>query len=174
MRESDLEDLYEYHSDPDTVRYINWPVRTKGQVMEALGKYSLVPDFSKDGDSALLGWELKETGKIIGQCSFTFESIHNQNGMVGYVMNPKFAGKGFAFEAVSALIAHVFKTFEVSRIVATIDPRNDKSIALITRLGFIHERTLIQNELIKDEWVDTAHYVIVRSEFEKARKQREG
>lgn len=94
--------------------------------------------------------------------------------MIGYVMNPKFAGRGFAFEAVSALIAHVFKTFGVSRIATTIDPHNDKSIALITRLGFTHEGTPIQNELIKDEWVDTAHYVIRRSEFEKARKQREG
>ena len=46
--------------------------------------------------------------------------------MIGYVMNPKFAGRGFAFEAVSALIAHVFKTLNVSRIVTTIDPRNEQ------------------------------------------------
>lgn len=171
MQDSDLEDLYEYHSDPDTVRYIPWPVRTIDQVREALLKYRDIPDFSNDGDSALLGWELKEIRKIVGQCSYTFESIHDQKGMIGYVMNPKFAGKGLAFEAVGALIAYVFESFEVKRIVATIDPRNDKSIALITRLGFTHENTLIQNEYIKEEWVDTARYAINRSEFEIARER---
>ena len=165
MEESDLEDLYAFHSDPETVRFIPWPARTVEQTEAALLKYRAIPDFSKDGDSALLGWELKESRKIIGQCSFTFESISDQSGMIGYVMNPKFSGKGFAAEAVGALIRHVFATFKVELIRATIDPRNDKSIALVNRLGFTHEQTHIKHELIKDEWVDTAIYAISRSEF---------
>ncbi len=160
-----MEDLYEYHSDPDIVRYIPWPVRTREQVSEALVKYRAIPDFSKDGDSALLGWELKETGKVIGQCSFTFESIHNQHGVIGYVCNPRFSGNGYASEAIGALLKEVFNNFPVRRLTATIDPRNEKSIALVARLGFRHEGTFLENENVKGEWVDTAIYAIRKSEF---------
>ena len=36
----------------------------------------------------------------------------------------------------------------------------------------MHERALIQNELIKDEWIDTAECAIRKSEFGKATKIR--
>lgn len=166
LRESDLDDLYQYQSDPETVRYIPWTVRTREEVSEALMKYRAIPDFSKDGDSVLLGWELKVTGKVIGQCSFTLESLQNQHGEIGYVSNPKYSGNGYASEAIRALISDVFSNFPVRRLSATIDPRNKKSLALVTRLGFRHEGTFLENEYIKGEWVDTAFYAIRKSEFE--------
>ena len=38
MKVSDAQDLFEYQSDPETVKYIPWPVRTMEQVKEALDK----------------------------------------------------------------------------------------------------------------------------------------
>lgn len=35
---SDVDDLYEYQSDPEIVRYIPWPERSREQVIEALEK----------------------------------------------------------------------------------------------------------------------------------------
>ena len=163
--ESDLDDLFEYQSDPGTVRYIPWSARTKEEVGEALRKFHVLPDFTKDGDTALLGWELKEVGKIIGQSNFTLESLLNQKGVIGYVVHPNWAGQGYALEATRALIKYVFETFEVRRLTATIDPRNQKSVALIERLGFRLEGTFLEDELIKGEWVDTAIYALRKSEY---------
>lgn len=165
--ESDLDDIFEYQSDPGTVRYIPWPVRNREQVREAFLKYHALPDFSQDGDTALLGWELKENGKVIGQSNFTFESLKNQKGVIGYVVHPAMAGQGFASEATSALIDYVFRTFEVRRLTATIDPRNLKSVALIEGLGFRLEGTFVEDEFFKDEWVDTAIYAIRKSEYKQ-------
>ena len=81
--ESDLDDLFEFQSDPDTVRYIPWPARTMEQVREAFLKYHAISDFKNDGDTALLGWELKESGNVIGQSNFTLESIKHQKGVIG-------------------------------------------------------------------------------------------
>ncbi len=163
--ESDLDDLFEFQSDPDTVRYIPWPARTMEQVREAFLKYHAIPDFKNDGDTALLGWELKESGKVIGQSNFTLESIKHQKGVIGYVVHPKLAGQGLAFEATSELIEYVFRTFEVRRLTATIDPRNLKSVALIERLGFRLEGTFLEDEFLKEEWVDTAVYALRKSEY---------
>ncbi|MEI9906892.1 MAG: GNAT family protein [Actinomycetota bacterium] len=128
----------------------------------ALEKYRAIPDFTHDGDSALLGWELKSTGKIIGQSNFTFESLVNEKGSIGYVVHPKFAGQGYSFEATQALIEFIFRNLVVRRITATIDPRNTKSIALAERLGFQWEVTFEGDEFIKDEWVDTSIYTLLR------------
>ena len=38
MRMEDVEDLLEYQSHPDIVRYIPWPERTREQVVEAAEK----------------------------------------------------------------------------------------------------------------------------------------
>jgi len=165
--ESDIDDLFEYQSDPATVRYIPWPARTIEEVREAFLKYHALPDFSKDGHTALLGWELKGQGKIIGQSNFTFESHAHQKGVIGYVVHPNWAGQGYALEATRALIEYVFENFEVRRLTATIDPRNLKSVALIDRLGFRLEGTFLEDEFFKGEWVDTAMYAIRRSEYKK-------
>jgi RimJ/RimL family protein N-acetyltransferase len=162
---SDLDDLYQYQSDPETVRFTPWPARTREQVREAFDKHHVIPNFSEDGQSALLGWELKENGKVIGQSAFTLESITNQKGVLGYVMNPQFSGRGLAFEAVNGLIAYVFNNLQVRRLTATIDPRNQKSIALIERLGFHREATFIEDEFFKGEWIDTCIYALRKSEW---------
>ncbi len=75
------------------------------------------------------------------------------------------AGQGLAFEATSALIDYVFRTIEVHRLAATIDPRNLKSVALIERLGFRLEGTFLEDEFFKEEWVNTAIYALRKSEY---------
>lgn len=50
MQKGDEADQFFYHSDPETVRFIPWPVRTRQQVDEALGKAIASTSFEKDGD----------------------------------------------------------------------------------------------------------------------------
>ena len=58
MLMSDVEDLYEYQSNPQIVRYIPWPARTMEQVKEAAiktietGKFHL----QEINDSIVLVW----------------------------------------------------------------------------------------------------------------------
>ena len=66
----DLDDLFEYQSNPEIVRYIPWPPRTVAQVEEAAlktietGKFNLL----ETNDYIVLVWELKDTGKVIEPC----------------------------------------------------------------------------------------------------------
>ena len=61
---------------------------------------------------------------------------------VGYALRPAFWGKGYAFEAASAVLAHGRETFGLRRIVAIISPDNVGSKALLEKLGLRYEETL--------------------------------
>jgi len=72
MLSSDVNDLYEYQSDPETVKYIPWPARTMDQVQEALDKVLKDLKFEDAGDYLNYAWELKESGKVIGQGNLNY------------------------------------------------------------------------------------------------------
>lgn len=56
---------------------------------------------------------------------------------VGYSVVPAFHGRGFAFEAVSALIEWAFADGRVDRVVAETLPELAASQGLLTKLGFV-------------------------------------
>ncbi len=54
---------------------------------------------------------------------------------------PAAQGHGYATEACRAVIAELFATTNVRKVVAIIDARNDGAIALVKRLGMTLEAT---------------------------------
>lgn len=61
---------------------------------------------------------------------------------IGYWLDHREQGRGFATEASQALIAEAFRHPEVSRVQIRCDPRNTRSAAVPRRLGFRHVETL--------------------------------
>ena len=55
---------------------------------------------------------------------------------IGYILHPDYWGKGIAFEAMRAVIAHAFATKPIDHLKADVDPRNLASIRLLKRPGF--------------------------------------
>ena len=54
----------------------------------------------------------------------------------GFILAPDHWGKGFASEAMTAFLDHVFARPEVDHLIADVDPRNRASLALLERHGF--------------------------------------
>jgi RimJ/RimL family protein N-acetyltransferase len=54
---------------------------------------------------------------------------------VGYALGPDHRGRGYATEALQALIAHAFGVLGIGRLVAGTDRDNAPSIALLRRVG---------------------------------------
>jgi aminoglycoside 6'-N-acetyltransferase len=180
---SDVDDLFEYQSQPEIVAYIPWPERTREQVVEALekalanGKDTL----TQDGDFILLGWELKDcaanaetfgadamvtlTGKVIGQSNIGVRSWRDQCADIGWVTHQDFQRRGFAFEATLELMRHAFSEYSLHRIVADIDTRNPESALLAERLGMRREAEYKDGEFFKGAWCDMWLYAILKHEF---------
>lgn len=149
----DLQDLYEYLSDSEVVKYEPYKPMSIEETENNL-------DWRISTDE-MIAVELKSNGKMIGNVYLgkrDFESIE-----IGYVFNKHYWGKGYAKESCAALIAHAFAN-GVHRIYAECDPDNTGSWKLLEAMGFQREAHLKQNVYFwKNEdgkaiWKDTYIY----------------
>ena len=162
---SDENDLLEYQSDIQTVTYIPWPARTREQVREALSKAIAATSFENENDYKLFAWVLKDGGKVIGQSNIGIKSKLHQRAEIGWVINPEFAGRGYALEATKALINLAFDELGFRRVVAYIDQRNSKSVNMAKKLGMRLEASYIEDEFFKDEWTSAHLFALLKSEW---------
>lgn len=159
----DTGDLLLYHSDPAVVRYIPWTVRSSAEVETAIANYATLPmALNHEGDSIVLGWELKSSGKVIGQSNASLVSLVNQTADVGWVTSRGFWGQGYAYEASAAFIDFVFSQAVVRRLVANIDTRNPESARLAEKLKMRLEGEFRQSIFTKGEWCDIWQYAVLR------------
>jgi RimJ/RimL family protein N-acetyltransferase len=61
---------------------------------------------------------------------------------VGYAFLPEFRGKGYAYEAASAVLDHGRRVFGLQRILAIVSPDNAGSIRVLEKAGMQFERQL--------------------------------
>ena len=85
--------------------------------------------------------EERDTGLVAGNCGLikrdTLPDVD-----IGYAFLPEFRGKGYAYEAASAVLAYGNKVFGLLRIVAITTPSNDASIRVLEKAGMKFERLL--------------------------------
>lgn len=152
-KNSDLEDLYDYLSDPDVVKYEPYKAMTMNQVKDNL-KWRITTE-------EMIAVELMSNHKMIGNVYLgkrDFESLE-----IGYVFNKDYWGKGYARESCNKLIELEFAN-GIHRIFAECDPDNLASWRLLESLGFVREAHLRENIYFwKDDnnnpiWKDTYIY----------------
>jgi ribosomal-protein-alanine N-acetyltransferase len=88
---------------------------------------------------AVLG---RADGGFLGMVNYHARQPWNRRLAIGWIVVPGVRRQGFAREAVQALIGHCFGELEAHRIEAEIQPGNDASAGLATRLGFRREGLL--------------------------------
>jgi RimJ/RimL family protein N-acetyltransferase len=78
---------------------------------------------------------LKETGQPIGMCGL-LKRKHLRDIDLGYAFLPGFCGHGYALEAAAGVLDHGRRTLGMHRASAIVASTNERSIALLTKLGF--------------------------------------
>ncbi len=88
-----------------------------------------------------LNWVLRrrDDGATIGTLQATVEP--GGRAWVGYLLTPSAWGHGFATEACTWLVAELARRHGVRDIMASVDVRNAKSIAVLERVGFARVAT---------------------------------
>ncbi|WP_171176514.1 GNAT family N-acetyltransferase [Ruegeria sp. HKCCD8929] len=83
---------------------------------------------------------------------------------IGYILHPDHWGKGFAYEALSAVLPRIFERHEdLEHLTAECDPRNAASVKLLEKLGFRQTGLIEKNFLYGEtEWCDTAYFRLDR------------
>ena len=150
-RESDLEPIHAVLSHPAAMRYWSTPPHTDiAQTRDWLsGMIAGPPGLSDD-------FVVVFEGRVIGKAGCW------RLPDVGYILHPDCWGQGLATEALSAVIGHVFATRPVEALKADVDPRNESSLKLLSRLGFAETHRAARTWLVGEEWCDSVYLALPR------------
>ena len=152
-KESDLNDLFDYLSNPHVVEFEPYKPMTLEEVQDKL-KWRISTD-------EMIAVELKFNHKMIGNVYLgkrEFDSLE-----IGFVFNESYWKKGYAQESCEKLIELAFNN-GIHRIFAECDPNNLNSWHLLEKMNFTREGYLKKNVyFFKDDknkpiWKDTFIY----------------
>ena len=172
MTARDIDDVYAYQSREDVCRYLLFEPRTRAEVAEKIAKHSASTTLTAEGDYLQLAIALPATtispARVIGDSYFTIKSLEHLGGEIGWSMHPDFVGQGYAEEAARVVLELAFTRLGLHRVIAELDPRNDRSIALCGRLGMREEAFFVKDIMFRGDWANTGIYAILDHEW-KAR-----
>ena len=163
LRDEDAAPMFAYRSLPEVLQYQMWEpkvladvetfiVRMGDEVWNTVGWYQVA--IASRQDNALLG--------DLGICLYEYDS---RIAGVGITLAPQYQGKGYATEALTAVLSLLFDELKKHRVCATVDPRNRKSAALLERVGMRKEGHSIESLWFRGEWVDDAAYGMLEREW---------
>lgn len=158
---SDYLDLYEYLSDPETVRY------------EPYEPYSLIQckrlAAKRVYDDSFIAVCLGKGGKMIG--NLYLEKSEDGSYELGYIINPLYRRKGYAEEASLALMSYCFIELGAREVFARCCTENTASYSLMEKLG-MHKSAFLPRHMFFGKrklglkvYEDVFEYTIGKAEF---------
>lgn len=166
--DADLDALCVIDGDPTTARYLYSAPRSRAEVRVSLARRRKMTSIEREGDAIRLAAVLRDDGTLVGDVSLHYRSREHRMAEIGFVLHPEHHGRGYAFEAVSALVGLGFESLGLHRIIGRCDPRNVPSARLMERLGMRLEATFRESEFIKGEWCDELVYAMLAEEWRRA------
>jgi RimJ/RimL family protein N-acetyltransferase len=150
-REDDLEAMHAVLSHPVATRYWSTlPHEHLGVTREWLGGM-IAADPSESDD-----FVVELDGRVIGKAGFY------RLPEIGYILHPDHWGRGYASEALRAVIEHVFAHYDVEALTADIDPDNAASIRVMEKLGFRISGRASRTWNIGGKWHDSVYLELRR------------
>jgi ribosomal-protein-alanine N-acetyltransferase len=116
-------------------------------------------------------WGVTRRGEddLIGSCSLHHFDEGFHCAEIGYELARAWWGQGIAFEAVAAVLTYGFEEMGLHRIEAIIDIANERSKALLLKLGFTYEGNLRQRYAFAGRFEDEYYFGLLRDEWQPSR-----
>lgn len=122
--------------------YLYAPDTARASVGALIERFEALERGPPEGENEVwLNWVLlrRDSGAPVGTLQATVTP--GSRAWIGYSLSPAAWGNGFATEAAAWLVAELPRRYTLSEILASVDVRNLKSIAVLERLGFVHTGT---------------------------------
>ena len=164
----DAKDIFRYASDEQVARYVLWEphrslAETRGFIRELRSRI-------RAGCPSSWAVVLRETGTVIGTIGFVWYSAENHSAELGYSFAREYWNRGFATQALKAVIDVSFRSLPLNRLEAQHDVRNPASGRVMQKSGLRQEGILRGRILNKGEYVDVALWSILRSDWEPVQR----
>lgn len=157
-RPDDAESISAYRSDPNVNRYQGWD-RT-----DADGIRAEIEEMERRAPGGAGGWvqfsvEERDGGRLVGDVGIS--GVDGEPGVakIGYTIAPAFQGRGYATEAVRALVDYAFETLGAERVrafaaagnVPSLRVAENVGLRLVERYGHRHGGEVVRYELTSDD-----------------------
>jgi RimJ/RimL family protein N-acetyltransferase len=165
LGEDDVDALVAYRSRPDVCRYVPFEPMDAATVRAKLtGSWSR-RCLDAEGQAFVLGVVLAADATLVGDVMLAWTSELHQRGELGYVLDPRHGGHGYATEAAHAALHLAFDGLRLRRVIARVDAENLASARLLARLGMRQEAHLVENEWFKGRWSDELDWALLADEW---------
>ena len=149
-----------YRSLPDVARYQSWDAYTPEDAERLVAdQAAVVPDTP----GTWLQLAVVAADGVAGDCGLHF--LDDRQAEVGITLDPAHQGRGYAAEALRAVLGYLFGTLGKHRVTATTDAENRPAAALFARLGFRREGHFIRNVWFKGRWGDEFLFAMLADEW---------
>ena len=149
-----------YQSDPRYLRYYAWEGRTP-EAVQAFVQMFLDHQRETPRLRYQLAVTLRETGELIGNCGIRLATSETHEAEIGYEPAPDHWGRGYATEAVAAILRFGFDELRVHRITAWLVAENVASARVVEKNGLRLEGRLRDKEVFKGRYWDVLLYAKV-------------
>jgi RimJ/RimL family protein N-acetyltransferase len=155
LRPATIEDVTAFHDimkDASAMAYWSTPPHTE---MAETRRFvaSMIGIHPTTGEDFVIELD----GRVIGKAGlYRFPEV-------GFILHPDAWGKGYAREALQAVLDRAFTIHQLASVEADVDPRNDSSLRLLARLGFQETSRASRTWNVAGEWCDSVYLQLARA-----------
>lgn len=164
VNHDDAAEVLALRGNPKTMQYIPRPLITN--LEGAIAHIDLINDKIEKNLGINWGMVIKGTTKIIGIIGHYRIQPENHRAEIGYMFLPEHHGKGYATEAIKAIVDYGFNQMNLHSIEAVIDPKNIASEKTLLKNGFVKEAHILENEYFEGIFWDTVIYSLLKRNYE--------
>jgi RimJ/RimL family protein N-acetyltransferase len=160
----DLQAFAAYRNDPEVARYQSWTSFSEQEAGEFIGSMAL----KNPSDPGWFQFALqsRDDNSLIGDCGLNIIEEDRRLAEIGFTIARAHWSKGYASEAVRALLNYAFNTFGLHRVTASADPRNAASCRVLEKAGLVREALFRRSLWFKGEWADDVVYAALREDWQ--------
>jgi RimJ/RimL family protein N-acetyltransferase len=156
--------LFAYRGDDAVARFQGWKPVNLAEAESFIDRQS-AQAFAAPGSWFQLAIREPETQELVGDLGIHFPGSHLDAIEFGVTLRPDRQGRGYAREAMAAMIDLAFGPWGYRRVVGSVDPRNVASVALLRSLGFRQEAHHVESYLMRGEWTDDLVFALLAREW---------
>ena len=163
---ADIPAFVAYRREPEVARYQSWSTDYSAADARALVDGQPASGWPDAGEWVQLGLHLADgpTG-LIGDVAVGADAEQPDTFELGVTLAPAHQGRGFAREALEAVLAELMDERGAHRVVMQGDARNAPVLALLRRLGLRHEGTTLEGDWFKGEWTTLERFALLDREW---------
>jgi ribosomal-protein-alanine N-acetyltransferase len=161
----DAPDLFSWASDPEVTRFLRFSTHQDLSESERVIKRWIL----ESANPPFFHWAIvcRDSMRAIGSIGVDIASLHDNRGEIGYCLARRFWNRGYATEALAAVLDHALETAGFHRVEACHAVGNEASGRVMRKAGMLFEAGPLRDYYRADQlgYQDAMMYVAFSERF---------